>query len=1277
MDISKIEKTNKKTRSFFNIRTKLMFFFLVLSLLPFSVIEMISFMNSNRAISSLAFNQLTRIRDTKKVQVENFFTEQKKDLGFLIEAVKSLKQVGVERLNSVHNNKKTALNQYFSNCFSDVRVLSTSTIVRNALADFSSVMDINNNFDKSLYNFFQEVKYRDLLKQFAQTYEYYDLMLVNKNGKIVFTIKKEPDLGQNILKSSELNQSALLNCFKKSINQSIPNSAPAAMNAVIIEDFQPYAPSGGRKIAFIGTPIPEENGATAGVVIFKLTPDAINKIARNPQNIGKSAETYIIGEINGITTYRSDQFFKQGRIGDKVRSTGISQKIFKSFGPVIENFNNSEIEMVKYDPIEIPGLNWVMATSMKLEEVITPALSNKDDYFTRYASLYGFSDIILVSASGDVFYSVAKSVENGTNLVDGPFARFAVGSLFKKISSTGKFGFVGFSSSYKISGNNILYDDPAYGKPFAFIGAPIFENDAIEMVVALKIPLDMINQIMHEQTGMGRSGEIYLVGTDGFSRSFLSNLHEPGVSSPNSTASLYDSPVPSPVVISGQKTSTITPESSELTKQAALSHPLSRPIIRRVQSAAVTSALSGITQEKIIKDYRGIEVLSAYAPIKVFDTTWAIVAEIESSEAFAGLTYLKRNAILITLSSVAMMILISILISRHFAKPIAKLTIGANQLKKHNFNTKVEVRTNDELEVLAQAFNEMAAEIKKYSNELESKVNLLQKTEGELRKSNILLNAIMNGTTETIYVKDLEGRHIVANLATCKALCTTMDNLIGKRSRDFLPPESIKKIEETDNIILKSGQNVIIEIEIPVPGGGSQWWLSNKTPYRDSNGNIIGIIGIGHNITDRKLAEQERKSLESQLRQAQKMDAIGTLAAGVAHDFNNILSAIQGYSEMVMYELPEFSSEKMSMEKVLYACHRAKNLIRQILTFSRRSSEVTRSPLDIHDIVQETMQLIRASTPATIEIVTDINRDCGTILGDPTQIHQVVMNICTNAAHAMDEKGGVMTVTLKANELTRDALNNIGTTSNLLTSKPVKPGRYVTISIQDTGNGITPQNMDRIFDPYFTTKPTGKGAGMGLAVVHGIVQNIGGMITVESIFGEGTIFRVWLPQIENKNNGVSGSKETQINESSDDHIENRGNLEVTTGGNYNGIPGGKEHILVVDDEPDMVEITTHRLEHLGYKITSTTSSQDALIMFEAMPDKFDLIITDQTMPKLTGAELTKKVMKIRQDMPVILCTGYSTKIDPQKAKELGIREFLLKPVDYRKLAFAIRKVIDG
>ncbi len=386
--------------------------------------------------------------------------------------------------------------------------------------------------------------------------------------------------------------------------------------------------------------------------------------------------------------------------------------------------------------------------------------------------------------------------------------------------------------------------------------------------------------------------------------------------------------------------------------------------------------------------------------------------------------------------------------------------------------------------------------------------------------------------------------------------------------------------------------------------------------------------------------EKRLKENETILRQSQKMEAIGVLAGGIAHDFNNILSPIIGYVEIMMDEIQEDSQYQHYLKEVFDAAMRASELVKQILTFSRQAEKEIK-PLQMTVIIKEVLKLIRASIPSTIKIEKKIDNNCSMVMADPTQIHQITMNLITNAFHAMEENGGKLCVELAEVNLSISDLGNFD----------LNPGLYICLSVSDTGIGIDKANIDRIFDPYFTTKEIKKGTGLGLSVVHGIVTSYGGNIKVYSEPGKGSIFNVYIPGIETA---------TGINEKKD----------------FTQIQGGYEHILLVDDEEQISRMEKQLLESLGYQVTIRTSSIDALKVFQSTPDKFDLVITDMTMPNMTGERLAIKIKEIRNEIPVIICTGFSEKISNEKALALGINGFLMKPITKRDLAEKIRKILD-
>lgn len=371
------------------------------------------------------------------------------------------------------------------------------------------------------------------------------------------------------------------------------------------------------------------------------------------------------------------------------------------------------------------------------------------------------------------------------------------------------------------------------------------------------------------------------------------------------------------------------------------------------------------------------------------------------------------------------------------------------------------------------------------------------------------------------------------------------------------------------------------------------------------------------------------------------MEAIGTLAGGIAHDFNNILGAIIGYAEMVLEESEPGSMTAKDLQKILQAGNRAKDLVNQILAFSRQT-QAEKIPLQMALLVKEATKLLRSSLPTTITIEQEVARDSELIDADPTQIHQIIMNLCTNAFHAMEENGGTLSVKLSAVTLTAD---------DLVSEPDVRPGRYMRLSVGDTGTGIEPEIRKRIFEPYFTTKETDKGTGMGLAIVHGIVKNCAGFISCESRVGMGTVFHIHIPCL-------------------------RGYVSASTGDKKEVATAGTERVLFIDDEPMLAEMNKVMLEKSGYAVTVQTSSREALATFSSRPEDFDIVITDQTMPGLTGFELAREMLRLRPELPIILCTGYSTIITEEKARSAGIKGFALKPLSKSRLTMLIREVLE-
>jgi PAS domain S-box-containing protein len=426
------------------------------------------------------------------------------------------------------------------------------------------------------------------------------------------------------------------------------------------------------------------------------------------------------------------------------------------------------------------------------------------------------------------------------------------------------------------------------------------------------------------------------------------------------------------------------------------------------------------------------------------------------------------------------------------------------------------------------------------------------------------------------------------------------------------------------------------EHRLKTESGNWKWVLGRGSVIaRDPDGKPLRMVGTIIDIND-------RKNLENQLVQAQKMEAIGTLAGGIAHDFNNILGSISGYTELSLLKNRSQDCRENYLQHVLKACDRAKNLVNQILLFSRQR-EGEKKPVDVTIIVKEALKLLRASLPSTIKIKLNASVDAFLVIADPTHIHQIIMNLCTNAAHAMRDNGGVLEVSFS---------RFLASGKTQLINPGFKIGPYMHMQVTDTGHGIDPSILDKIFDPFFTTKKQGEGTGLGLSVVYGIIKSYDGIINVESKLGRGSTFDIYLPCVEEENHQVE---------------KERPDISLR----------GSERILVIDDEEDLVTVMEKYLSSLGYDVTTSTSSPDALRIFRDKPDRFDLVITDMTMPQMTGLKLSQEIHTTRPEIPIILSTGYEVSITKTEAQQNGIREFVMKPIRFNEFSVLIRNVLDG
>lgn len=522
-------------------------------------------------------------------------------------------------------------------------------------------------------------------------------------------------------------------------------------------------------------------------------------------------------------------------------------------------------------------------------------------------------------------------------------------------------------------------------------------------------------------------------------------------------------------------------------------------------------------------------------------------------------------------------------------------------------------------------------EIARTNRELMREIEERKRTEGDFR----LIQTAVEQASESVLITNAEGQIQYANPAferisgysRKEVHGTKVDRLNSGRYEEayFFDIQQQLASGETwaGRLVSRNKDGGLFEVEATI------------APIRDENGRITHYVSVQRDMT-------QESELKRQLRQAQKMEAIGSLAGGIAHDFNNILVPIIGHAEIALLEAGDDGQIRKSLREILKAAARAKDLVGQILAFSRQS-EIEFRPLKIHIVVREAVRLLRASIPPSVNIVKRISSDCGPVMGDPSQIHQVVMNLATNAYHAIGDAGGTMTISLSQVEFDEHPT---------AAGHQMPPGVYIAISVEDDGCGIDKTLVDKIFDPYYTTKAQGEGTGLGLSVVHGIVTSHAGRIFVNSDPEQGSRFTVYLPRVEQN-----------LREASPEAVP--------------AITGGSEHILVVDDEDAITGMFKKMLDRLGYGVTTCTSAADAVDVLQADPTQFDLVITDYAMPQMNGLELASAVKAARADIPILLCTGISETLTLEDLAPYGISDILLKPVFSNELDAKIRRMLKS
>lgn len=656
-----------------------------------------------------------------------------------------------------------------------------------------------------------------------------------------------------------------------------------------------------------------------------------------------------------------------------------------------------------------------------------------------------------------------------------------------------------------------------------------------------------------------------------------------------------------------------------------------------------------------------------------------VIAEQSIDEAFQ-LAYTQMKIFLIvTLFTLLAAILIIVIVTGTIVRPIQHLAAVARDIMNGKLDSQAKVLRDDELGELAATFNNMTVQLRNSLNELHQEIKQKDHVQRALQKE-LRINAALSALSHRLLtLSDIrEIAYLILDKA--KELTDSRHGFVSLEDpgEQKAPPVVIEITDGTCSVQNRENfsahplnrQKVFFR-NMPEPGHIAKNLPSGHVPLTrvlnvpvfvaDAAVGQITLAGADRDYTEADVAVIERlawlfalavsryktmgekEKLESALRQAQKMEAIGTLAGGIAHDFNNILTPILGYAELIQATTTDDSVAGKDIKEIIKATKRAIDLVGQILTFSRRKEHKLQQ-VTIQPILKETLKLLRATIPTSIEIRQRIAPDCGAVLADPTQIHQIIMNLCTNAYHAMQEKGGTLAVSLQPVTLQQNDIPGKFT---------LQPGEYVRLEVSDSGSGMSQDVLNRIFEPYFSTKAEGKGTGLGLSVVLGIVKGHGGDITVSSEPGQGTTFQVYLPQVARK--------------ATDTDTKTTENIQTFS---------GREHILLVDDEITVLNLEKKILRGLGYQVSASTESSKALQLFLDAPDKFDLIITDMTMPGMNGTELAKSVLAAKPDFPIIICTGYSELITAEKAQEIGIKEYISKPISLKNFAATVHQVLN-
>lgn len=1198
---------------------KLMGAFLAVGLIPFAALAIVSLTKSSSALSKQAFSQLESMREVKQSQIVELFAGIREDMNVLLETVKILRREAFEKLKSVEHVKKTQIENFFIRARKDISVLAGSKdahLLYRLLRQyqFDEEIEADDFFLTDTYEY-EEIWTENgrTLLDYVTVFGYSDAFIISADfGHVMYSAARNADLGTN-LQSGPYKEESLTLLWQKVL----------ATKQAQIQDVHPYGPAGGDPVAFIGAPIQDLSGELQAVAVLQISLSTVNQIMQGREGLGRTGETYLVGsdrlmrsdslldpELHTVkTSFRNPQKGRVDTLASRHALAGrTGQEVIIGYlgKPVLSSFS----------PLEIEGLNWAIIAEIDVAEAFSPVDAYGNELFAYYADSYGF-DMFLLNPTGYCFYSAAKNADFQTNLVNGPFAGSGLGRLVKKVLETQSFGFADISPYA-----------PRNGEPAAFIAQPLVNNMRVEAVVALQISQDAINRIMLRREGMGETGETYLVGPDKLMRS--------------------DSYL----------------DAANRTVQASFANPGKGS----VDTEAVREALSGKSGEKIINNYNGNAVLSAYTPINIWDTTWALIAEIDTSEAYAAITAQKSMMGILALTSIMVILGFSFLLTRYITNPITRLADKASYISEHrDLNQRIGFESSDEVGILASAFNSMIQSLKSYYDGLEETNRSLNAEIVRRRKAEEKYRGIFDNAVEGIFQSTPEGQLISASPSFARILgYDSPDELM--RSISSLARQVYVDVGRREEMLRGIGDKDTIfnfESRLYRKDGSIIWASLNVRAVRDTQNKLSLLEGFLTDITARKQAEESllkhREQLEEQIKertaeltiakeQAESANkAKSEFLANMSHELRTPLNAILGYSQLMQRDISLTHEQQYHLDTINRSGEHLLALINDVLDISKievKKVALNVDTFDLHALLNDLKIMFTSRIDAKgiqFEMI-GVDTVPRHVVSDRSKLRQVLVNLLDNAVKFTHN--GDITL--------RVVVINGG-------SDPEFSQGTLVFEIHDTGVGIAENERDKLFQ-YFEQTACGRraenGTGLGLAISRGYVRMMGGDITVTSTEGVGSTFRF---EITFKKGRKSDVKERAM------HRRRVIGLEPD---------GDVPRILVAEDKDESRVLLVTLLQTVGFKVQAAANGQEAMEFFRHW--RPDFIWMDMRMPVMDGYEATRRIRALEpaagtQRVPILALTAHALEEEREKILKAGCTDVVRKPFHAQEIFAAIAK----